>query len=50
MLTNTDTTLPGAAINDPGTTTLQKTIGDRDVVLDAGGVGEREPDDVGRRR
>src|SRR5262249_50299389 len=26
-LTNTDTTLPGAAINDPGTTTLQKTIG-----------------------
>ena len=26
-LTNTDTTLPGAATNDPGTTTLQKTIG-----------------------
>src|SRR6185369_4566464 len=26
-ITNTDTTLPGAAINDPGTTTLQKTIG-----------------------
>jgi len=25
-LTNTDTTLPGAAINDPGTTTLQKSI------------------------
>src|SRR5262249_20985048 len=26
-LTNTDTTLPGAATNDPGTTTLEKTIG-----------------------
>ena len=26
-LTNTDTTLPGAATNDPGTTTLQKSIG-----------------------
>ena len=26
-LTNTDATLPGAATNDPGTTTLQKTIG-----------------------
>ena len=44
-LTNTDTTLPGAATNDPGTTTLQKTIGIATSYIDAGRVGEREPDD-----
>ena len=46
-LTNTDTTLPGAATNDPGNTTLQKTIGIA-TSFSSPATSEREPDDVGR--
>ena len=47
-LTNTDTTLPGAATNDPGTTTLQKSITIATSYSTPAVVGERDADDDGR--
>ena len=47
-LTNTDTTLPGAAINETSNTTQQRTIGIATSFSAPAAYGEREPDDVAR--